>query len=39
MRTQARKEKAEATLLSMHPDFPNIRNDDAFHEWAKEGQP
>lgn len=36
MRTQARKEKAEATLLSMHPDFPNIRNDDAFHEWAKE---
>lgn len=36
MRTQARKEKAEALLLSMHPDFTNIRNDDAFHEWAKE---
>ena len=36
MRTQARKEKAEATLLSMHPDFPSIRNDDAFHDWAKE---
>ena len=36
MRTQARKEKAEATLLSMHPDFTSIRNDDAFHEWAKE---
>jgi|TARA_B110000908_G_scaffold94606_1_gene112124 hypothetical protein len=36
MRTQARKEKAEALLLSMHPDFSSIRNDDAFHEWAKE---
>lgn len=36
MRTQARKEKAEALLLSMHPDFTNIRNDDAFHEWARE---
>ena len=36
MRTQARKEKAEAVLLSLHPDFPDIRNDDEFHEWAKE---
>jgi|TARA_B110000908_G_scaffold49692_1_gene60730 hypothetical protein len=36
MRTQVRKEKAEAQLLSMHPDFPTIRNDDAFHDWAKE---
>jgi hypothetical protein len=39
MRTQARKEKAEAQLLSMHPDFPTIRNDDAFHDWAKEQPP
>lgn len=36
MRSQARKEKAEAQLLSLHPDFPEIRNDDAFHLWAKE---
>lgn len=36
MRTQARKEKAEAMLYSMHPDFDSIRNDDAFHDWAKE---
>lgn len=34
MRTQARKEKAEATLLGEHPDFYEIRADDAFHEWA-----
>lgn len=36
MRTQARKEKAEAELFSLHPDFAEIRADDAFHEWAKE---
>jgi hypothetical protein len=36
MRTQARKEKAEAELMSLHPDFVDIRNDDAFHEWANE---
>lgn len=36
MRTQARKEKAEAELMSLHPDFVDIRNDDAFHEWAGE---
>jgi hypothetical protein len=34
MRVQARKEKAEATLLNEHPDFYEIRADDAFHEWA-----
>lgn len=36
MRTQARKEKAEAELMMAHPDFADIRADDAFHEWANE---
>jgi len=36
MRSTARKEKAEAELFSLHPDFAEIRADDAFHEWAKE---
>ena len=36
MRTTARKEKAEAELFSLHPDFAEIRADDAFHDWAKE---
>jgi hypothetical protein len=36
MRTTARKEKAEAELYSLHPDFAEIRADDAFHDWAKE---
>ena len=34
LRTTAKREKAEAELLSMHPDFQAIRADDAFHEWA-----
>jgi hypothetical protein len=38
MRTQAKKDKAEAELMSLHPDFTQIRSDDAFHEWA-ESQP
>lgn len=38
IRVQARKDKAEAELMSFHPDFAQIRSDDAFHEWA-EGQP
>jgi len=36
MRVTARKEKAEAELMSMHPDFSDIREDDAFHNWAEE---
>jgi len=36
MRTTARKEKAEAELMSMHPDFSDIREDDSFHNWAEE---
>ena len=35
IRVQAKKEKAEAELLSYHPDFVEIREDDTFHEWAE----
>ena len=35
MRIQAQRERAEAELLSLHPDFENIRSDDAFHDWAE----
>jgi hypothetical protein len=38
MRTQAKKDKAEAELMGLHPDFTQIRSDDAFHDWA-ESQP
>ena len=38
LRTQAKKDKAEAELMSLHPDFTLIRSDDAFHDWA-ESQP
>lgn len=30
------KEKAEAELLRMHPDFDEIRDDDEFHNWVDE---
>ena len=30
------REKAEAELVKMHPDFIEIRQDDTFHNWAKE---
>ena len=36
MRYTAAKEKAEAELMRLHPDFDEIRNDDSFHEWAEE---
>jgi len=36
LRSQARKEKSEAELYNLHPDFATIRGDDAFHEWAKD---
>lgn len=36
MRTQARKEKAEAELSALHPDYDKLRSDDAFHQWASE---
>ena len=38
LRVQAKRDKAEAELMSLHPDFTEIRSDDAFHEWA-EAQP
>jgi len=34
LRTTAKREKAEAELAALHPDFVDIRADDAFHEWA-----
>ena len=36
LRTQARKEKAESELMRLHPDFADIRADDAFHKWAEQ---
>jgi len=36
LRVTAKREKAEAELAVMHPDFNTIREDDIFHEWAKE---
>jgi len=36
MQTSATKEKAEAALLQLHPDFDEIRDSDDFHEWADE---
>ena len=35
-RVEAQREKAEAELVKMHPDFIEIRQDDTFHNWAKE---
>ena len=34
LRTQARREKSESELMRLHPDFAEIRADDAFHAWA-----
>ena len=36
MRYEATREKAEAELMRIHPDFGDIRNSDDFHEWAEE---
>ena len=38
MRLNAHRDKAEAELVKIHPDFIEIRQDDAFHTWA-EAQP
>ena len=38
MQQSASKEKAEAELMRLHPDFDQIRDSDEFHEWA-ENQP
>jgi DNA repair exonuclease SbcCD ATPase subunit len=34
MTYQAKKEKAEAELMRLHPDFDTIRDTDDFHEWV-----
>jgi len=36
MSAEAKKEKAEAELMRLHPDFDTIRDSDDFHEWAEE---
>ncbi len=36
MQNSATKEKAEAELMRIHPDFDEIRDSDAFHDWAEE---
>ena len=36
MQLSATKEKAEAELMRLHPDFDDIRDSDSFHEWAEE---
>ena len=36
MQLSATKEKAEAELMRLHPDFGEIRDSDDFHEWAEE---
>ncbi len=36
MQSTASKDKAEAALMQIHPDFDEIRDSDDFHEWADE---
>ena len=36
MKATASREKAEVELMKAHPDFGEIRDSDAFHEWAEE---
>ena len=36
MQVNAKREKAEAELIRLHPDFDEIRSQDDFHEWAEE---
>ena len=36
MSADAQKEKAEAELMRIHPDFSDIRDSDDFHNWAEE---
>ena len=36
MSAEALKDKAEAELMRLHPDFDEIRDSDDFHEWAEE---
>lgn len=34
MQADAMRQKAEAELLKIHPDFPQIRDQEDFHEWV-----
>jgi hypothetical protein len=36
MERKVARDKAEAELLRIHPDFDQIRDEDDFHEWAEE---
>lgn len=36
MERQVAREKAEAELLKLHPDFDTIRDEDSFHDWAEQ---
>ena len=36
MQYSAKKEKAEAELMRLHPDFDEIRDSDDFHTWAED---
>jgi hypothetical protein len=36
MKANAAREKAEAELMRLHPDFGDIRDSDDFHDWAEE---
>jgi hypothetical protein len=36
MKMEAQREKAEAELMQVHPDFEQIRETDEFHNWVEE---
>jgi len=36
LQESANRDKAEAQLMNLHPDFDEIRSDDSFHNWAEE---
>ena len=36
MKADAARKKAEVELMTAHPDFGEIRDDDAFHDWVDE---
>ena len=36
MKADAARKKAEVELMTAHPDFDEIRDDDAFHDWVDE---
>ena len=36
LKHEARREKAEAELMRLHPDFDEIRDSDEFHNWVED---